>query len=157
MWRKAPSSGPKKQRPYYSGKKKRPTQKAQVVVAHKTREIICVAVGKGREHDVKLFKRSQLPIQAESECLAYRGYQGLQKLHSNSQTPKKKPRRGELTKQEKRQNRILASRRVVGEHVLGKLTVCRLLAEKYRNRRRRFGLPLNLIASLYNLDLQIPK
>lgn len=104
-----------------------------------------------------MFKRSQLPIKEEIECLADRGYQGLQKLHSHSQTPKKKPRRGELTKQEKRQNRLLARRRVVGEHVLGKLKVFRILAEKYRNRRRRFGLRLHLIASLYNLDLQIPK
>jgi IS5 family transposase len=104
-----------------------------------------------------LFKRSKLTIKEEIGCLADRGYQGLQTLHSHSQTPKKKPRRGELTKQEKRQNRLLASRRVVGEHVLGKLKVFRILAEKYRNRRRRFGLRLNLIASLYNLDLQISK
>jgi IS5 family transposase len=120
MWQKAPSNDPKKQRQYSSGKKKRHTQKAQVVRAHKTREIICVATGKGREHDLKLFKRSKLTIQAEIECLADRGYQGLQKLHPTSQTPKKKPRRGALTKQEKQQNRALASRRVVGEHVLGK-------------------------------------
>lgn len=104
-----------------------------------------------------MFKRSKLTIKEEIECLADRGYQGIQKLHSNSQTPKKKPPRGELHKQEKRQNRVLASRRVVGEHVLGKLKVFRILGEKYRNRRKRFGLRLNLMASLYNLDLKLPK
>ena len=104
-----------------------------------------------------MFKRSKTAIKAEIECLADRGYQGLQKLHPNSQTPKKKPRRGELTKQEKRQNWGLASRRVVGEHVIGKLKVFRILGEKYRNRRKRFGLRLNLLASLYNLDLRLPK
>jgi hypothetical protein len=62
-----------------------------------------------------------------------------------------------LTKQEKRQNRVLASQRVVGEHVRGKLTVFSILGEKYRNRRKRFGLRLNLMASLYNLDLKLPK
>jgi hypothetical protein len=116
-----------------------------------------VAPGKGREHDFKLFKRSKLAIKDERECLADRGYQGIQKLHNQSQTPKKKPRGGELTKQEKQQNRGLASRRVVGEHVIGKLKVFRILAEKYRNRRRRFGLRLNLLASLYNLDLKLPR
>jgi hypothetical protein len=45
----------------------------------------------------------------------------------------------------------------VGEHVIGKLKVFRILGEKYRNRRRRFGLRLNLIASLYNMDLRLPK
>lgn len=99
-----------------------------------------------------MFKRSHLTIQAEIECLADRGYQGLQQLHPKSQTPKQKPRGGALTKQEKQQHRALASRRVVGEHVLGKLKVFRILGEKYRNRRKRFGLRLNLMASLYNLD-----
>jgi hypothetical protein len=77
------------------------------------------------------------------------------KLHSNSQTSQKKPRGGELNPPEKHQNRVLASRRVVGEHVIGKLKVFRILAEKYRNRRRRFGVRLNLLASLYNLDLKL--
>jgi hypothetical protein len=104
-----------------------------------------------------LFKRSKIAIKEDLECIADRGYQGLQKLHNTSQTPKKKPRHGELTKQEKQQNRALARRRVVGEHVLGKLKVFRILAEKDRNRRRRFGLRLNLLASLYNLDLQLLK
>ena len=104
-----------------------------------------------------MFKRSKLTIQEEIECLADRGYQGIQKLHNKSQTPKKKPRKGELSKQEKQQNRALASRRVVGEHVLGKLKVFRILAEKYRNRRKRFGLRLNLMASLYNLDLKLSR
>jgi hypothetical protein len=126
-------------------------------VSHKTREIICVAVGKGREHDFKLFKRSKIAIQDKIECLGDRGYQGLQKLHRKSQTPKKKPRGGALTPQEKQQNQALASRRVIGEHVIGKLKVFRILGEKYRNRRRRFGLRLNLLASLYNLVLQLPR
>jgi hypothetical protein len=35
------------------------------------------------------------------------------------------------------------------------LKVFRILGEKYRNRRRRFGLRLHLLASLYNLDLKL--
>ena len=122
-----------------------------------TREILCVALGKGREHDFNLFKRSKVTMAAEIECLADKGYQGIKKLHSNSQTPQKKPRRGELNTQEKQQHRALASRRIVGEHVIGKLKVFRILGEKYRNRRRRFGLRLNLLASLYNLDLKLSR
>jgi hypothetical protein len=104
-----------------------------------------------------LFKRSKITIQVAIECLADRGDQGLQKLHHKSQPPKKKPPRGELSKEEKRQNQVLASRCVVGEHVLGKLKVFRILSEKYRNRRKRFGLRLNLMTSLYNLDLKLPR
>jgi hypothetical protein len=93
-------------------------------------------------------------IDTTLECLADKGYQGIQKLHSNSPTPWKKPRGREWTTQAKQQNQELASRRVVCEHVIGKLKVFRILAEKYRNRRRRFGWRLNLIASLYNMDLK---
>ncbi|MGI8787171.1 MAG: IS5/IS1182 family transposase, partial [Pyrinomonadaceae bacterium] len=31
--------------------------------------------------------------------------------------------------------------------------IFRIVAEKYRNRRRRFGLRFNLIAGLYNFEL----
>jgi len=157
MWRKARSNARKKQRRSYSGKKKRHAQNAQLVVAPQTREILCVAVGKGREHDCNLFKRSRIARAEERECRADKGYQGLKKLHSNSNTPQQKPRGGELHTQEKRQNRALASRRVVCEHVIGTLKVLRILGEKCRNRRRRFGLRLHLLASLYNWDLKLPR
>ena len=98
-----------------------------------------------------------MEIAAEVEYLADRGYQGIQKLHNKSRTPKKKPRGGELSQADRQANKELASQRIVGEQVIGKLKVFKILAEKYRNRRRRFGLRLNLLASLYNLDLKIPK
>jgi hypothetical protein len=126
----------KKQWKYYSGKKKRHTQNSQLIVSYQTRESIGVAVGKGREHDFKLCKRSKIAIQDKREWLADRGYQGLLKLHRHSQTPKKKPRGGALTTQEMKQDQALSSRRVVGEHVIGKRKVFRILGEKYRNRRR---------------------
>lgn len=33
------------------------------------------------------------------------------------------------------------------------LKIFRILAERYRNRRRRFGLRFNLIAGIYNYEL----
>ena len=42
----------------YRGKKKRHTLKAQFVVDRQTRQIICTAFGREREHDFRLFKRS---------------------------------------------------------------------------------------------------
>lgn len=48
----------------------------QVVVDRKTRQILCVAIGPGREHDFKLYKRSKLAVHKASELLADKGYQG---------------------------------------------------------------------------------
>ena len=39
------------------------------------------------------------------------------------------------------------------EDVIRKVKIFRILGERYRNRRKRFGLRFNLIASLYNLEL----
>jgi hypothetical protein len=42
--------------------------------------------------------------------------------------------------------------RVVNEHVIGALKRFKIIADKYRNRRKRFGLRFNLIAGIYNLE-----
>jgi IS5 family transposase len=147
---------PKKQRRYYSGKKKRHTQKAQVIVVKKTKQIVCTFAGKGREHDFKLYKRSALTIHERIALEADKGYQGIKQLHPNSQTPHRKPPKKELSKEQKAYNRQLASERITVEHGIGKLKVFRVLQERYRNRRKRFGLRLSLIAGIYNYELGLP-
>ena len=86
-------------------------------------------------------------------CLADRGYQGLVKLHSSSWTPTKKPPKTKLAHYERQHNRLLAQLPVVAEHVNRRLKIFRILAERYRNRRKRFGLRFNLIAAILNLEL----
>lgn len=125
------------------------------MVNQSSKQIICTAHAKGRQHDFNLFKTSQVKMPPQVACLADKGYQGLHKLHPNSHTPKKKPRGAELTVEDKAANRKLAQRRVVCEHVNRSLKIFRLLSERYRNRRRRFGLRFNLIAGLYNYDLAL--
>jgi hypothetical protein len=86
-------------------------------------------------------------------CLADSGYQGLSKIHKNSETPTKKSKKHPLTAEQKEKNRSLSSKRIFCEHVIGKLKIFRILKERYRNRRKRFGLRFNLISALYNLAL----
>lgn len=124
-----------------------------MIVDQSTKQIICTAHGKGREHDFHLFKTSQVRLKSKIECLADKGYQGIQKLQRNSSTPKKKPRGCELSVEQRRLHHQLAKRRVVGENVHRCLKIFKLLCERYRNRRRRFGLRFNLIAGLYNYEL----
>lgn len=81
------------------------------------------------------------------------GFQGLVGLHKNSRTPKKRSKGRPLSQQEKAANRELARERVVAEHIIRALKVFRILSERYRNRRRRFGLRFNLIAAIYNYEL----
>ena len=144
---------PKKQRKWYSGKKKRHTLKTQLIVNRKTAEIICTAYAEGSVHDFKLYEKSvgdrvrkDIKIQGDS------GYQGILKLHQNSETPKKKPKGGELTEDEKSENQRISRERILIENINAKIKVFKIMANKYRNRRKRFGLRMSLICGFINFE-----
>jgi hypothetical protein len=59
-----------------------------------------------------------------------------------------------LSKSDKKNNQKLAKERVVNENVIGMLKRFKIIADRYRNRRKRFGLRFNLISGIYNLELQ---
>ncbi len=67
-------------------------------------------------------------------------YLGIQKIHNNSELPKKKSKKNPLTKNDKKNNCRLAGERVLNENVIGMLKRFKIIADKYRNRRKRFGL-----------------
>ncbi|KJV86598.1 IS5 family transposase ISOt6 [Orientia tsutsugamushi] len=41
----------------------------------------------------------------------------------------------------------------MNETVIGMLKQFKIIANKYRNRRKRFGLRFNLISGIYNFEL----
>lgn len=124
-----------------------------MIVNLKTRAVICTRHTPGKTHDFALFKQTGCDIAASIRLLGDSGYQGLHKEHENSQTPIKKPKGKPLTKEQKRENRELARLRISVENVIRHLKIFRIVAERYRNRRRRFALRFNLIAGLYNYEL----
>jgi hypothetical protein len=126
------------------------------LVEFETGQVLATAMGKGKTHDFKLLKRSRLPFVSSQLCLADRGYQGFAKRHAGACTPTKKPRKQPLAPDEKQHNRALAKLRVRVEHVIRRFKIFRIFSGRYRNRRRRFGLRLNLIAGLLNYELAHP-
>lgn len=124
-----------------------------VVLNQVIKVIICLAHSKGREQDLGIFKENKVRFNKELECLADKGYQGIEKLHSHTCIPQKKTRKAELSAEDKSQNSDLAQKPIVVDHVPRKLKVFRILSSRYRNRHRRFGLRFNLIAGLYNYEL----
>jgi len=73
--------------------------------------------------------------------------------HAAACTPTKKRRQQPLAEEEKQHNRALAGLRVKVEHVIRRFNIFRISSGRYRNRRKRFGLSLNLIAGLLNYEL----
>lgn len=112
----------KNQKQFYSGIHERHTLKLQLVVDQNTGEIICIAHAKGREHDFRIFKNSKVRLREDIKLLGDQGYQGIQKLHGFSQTPKKKPRGNHLSVSDKYSSQELARNRVVGKHIHCKLS-----------------------------------
>jgi AraC-like DNA-binding protein len=139
------------QRQYYSGKKKRHTIKAQLIVCLTSLQVLLVVCGKGRTHDFRLLKQCQLRIKKELKKYADSGYQGLLKLYPNSVTPIKKPRHRELTKEEKRYNRELAKVRIAIEHVNRRCKIFRIVKETYRGKHKHYHKTWTVVAALVNL------
>jgi len=122
-------------------------------VEDKTRRILCLNFAKGRVHDFNLYKRSRLPMSSSILARVDTGFVGITEYHSNTAIPVKASKKHKLTADEKARNKELSRLRVINEIVIGRLKIFRILAEKYRGRRRKFSMIFNLIASLYNRKL----
>lgn len=91
--------------------------------------------------------RPELPVVADT------GYVGIAKRHANARLPKKRSKKHPLTPEDKRSNRSVSRTRILNEQVIGSLKRFKIIADRYRNRRRRFGLRFNLIAGIHNYEL----
>lgn len=143
------------QREYYSGKKKKHTMKIQLIIEENTKKIVYVAFDKGHVHDFTLFKESAENIDEDTKMLADSGYQGIDKILSNSLTPKKKSKLHPLTDEDKDMNRLISSIRISIEHVNCQLKIFRILSERYRNRKETFAPRALFLCSLYNFCLDL--
>ena len=94
----------------------------------------------GKEHDFSLFKNSKLAIK---------------QFHKNSEIPKKSSKNYKLTEEEKKDNQAKASKRIFVEHINAKIKTFQILKQKYRNRRKRYNLRVNLICALINFDREM--
>ena len=146
------------QRAYYSGKKKRHTIKAQVVVVRrakppgpgrKPRRLRIAAVSEsfpGATHDKKVYDRARVVGPRDAKRAGDTAYLG-----TGLETPARKPRGGELSAGQKAGNRRISRRRVAAEHGIGKMKVWRIAAERDRNPVSRHTLVMKNVAGLHNL------
>jgi hypothetical protein len=152
--------GQKRQKPYYSKKRKRHTIKTQIVVTKDGRVIwVSNSVPGGQVHDYSLLKRSRvmdrLPKQVTKRVDL--GYQGIETDYPDHMVviPKKKPPKQDLTPAQKRSNRKKAKKRIVVEHTLAHMKQFQVLSQTYRNRRgknnQNYNRKIKIVAGLVNL------
>ncbi len=140
----------RKQRCWYSGKKKRHTIKTEIVITEEGRIASVSKPAPGRVHDLEIRRRGP-PLPASSHIYADSGYQGLQNDHSGIEIPYKRTKTRPLTKDERSYNHALSRFRVRVEHSIGRLKFFRILAERYRYPRDRYGVKISTVAGILNI------
>lgn len=147
---------PKKQNKLYSGKRKTTTRK-NIVVADEKKEILYLTPTKsGRRHDKRLLDKSGIEnLPPEITAWVDTGFVGLSKTHPNVQIPKKHTKRRPLTYEEKENNRLISSFRVVVEHAICGMKRMKAVTDVYRNKKVNFDDTLMLLsAGIWNYHLR---
>ncbi len=100
----------------------------------------------GSKHDFKLFKEAynSLGISKDILSIGDSGYQEIERIHSNSLIPFKKPCKCS------NYNKSITKLRISVEHVIRELKKFNVIEEKNRDRRKRFGLRIELLSGIYN-------
>lgn len=149
----------KKQKKYYSGKKKNHALKTQIAISQISEKILTVSSSiPAATHDFELLKQSRIipKFPLPSNIHVDLGYQGIVKEYPNHcfSIPDKKPKGKELTETQKNQNKKKSKIRITVEHVFAHLKTFQILAQTYRNKRSTYSQKFQIIAGLYNLKLQ---
>lgn len=140
----------RKQRCWYSGKKKGHRIKTEAIVTAQGRIVSTSRPAPGSRSDITVRRRGpRLP--KGSRVYADSGYQGLQDEHPDVEIPYKKSKHHPLSKDEKEYNHGLSRFRVRIEHAFAKLKSFRMLSERFRYPRATYAAKFALIAGIVNL------
>lgn len=82
------------------------------------------------------------------------GYLGIVKHHENSFIPVKSSKNHPLTEDDKQFNREVATIRIEIEHFNATFKTFQIMAQLYRNRRKRFELRAELICGIISYKLK---
>lgn len=145
----------RRQRAYYSGKKKAHTLKSQVAVDEASGAIVDVSDSvPGSWADIKLLKRSRLMKRLPKGVggIGDLGYVGIGELHpaGSGAAPRRKPRGKDRPPADREYNRAFSRRRIVVEHAIGRLRRFRAVAHVNRHRRHGHAMRVRAVAGLVN-------
>lgn len=143
------------QKIYYSGKRKQHTVKNVVLIDVGCYIWFLSDTCEGKKHDKKIVDEAELSLPEGSYLGQDTGFQGFEIPGVNIVQPKKKPRGGELTEEEKEQNRTISSVRVRVEHAICGVKRYRIVKDKLRNWKKGFkDKVMETCCGLHNFRLQ---
>ena len=145
----------RRQRAYYSGKKKRHTLKAQVGVDEETGRVVHVPPSvPGPTADLNLLKRSRLLgcLPTGVGVIGDKADIGAGDLRPGvvCATPRRKPRKQPHPPESRRYNRAVSRRRIGVEHTIRRLRVFQALTQVNRHGRKKHENRVRAVAGLVN-------
>lgn len=140
------------QRFFYSGKKHCHTLKNIIVAGLDDRQIKGLSqTYEGKKHDKKICDEEKPVLPEGSDLYQDTGFQGHEIAGVNIHQPKKKPRGGELTYEDKKENRSISSIRVIVEHVIAGIKRCHIVKDVFRNTKADYDDDvIELACALHN-------
>ena len=145
---------PEIQKTYYSGKKKQHTIKNNVIINAGCKVLFLTPTCAGKKHDKRIADDAGYAFPQGSTLYQDTGFQGFRPEHVTIVQPKKKPRGGQLTPEEKAENQHISSIRIRIEHAIGGVKRYRIVKDKLRNWKRPFrDQLLETCCALHNFRL----
>jgi len=146
----------KRRKKLYSGKKKATARKNLVLNDGKRSILFLSKTKSARRHDKCLADKVEIAgaIPEDIALWTDTGFLGLKENHSNTVMPDKAKKNHPLTEEQKQNNRIISSIRVVSEHTMAGYKRFKAASDVYRNRLPNMDDTMNCIcAGLWNLHL----
>lgn len=135
----------KRQKRYYSGKKRRHTVKWQVVTRDgKTIEAVSTSFS-GRMHDKKIYDKTALKLPPGTKGVGDTGYLG-----TDLTQPVKKKKGQQRTKAQRKYNRKISRIRIKAEHAIAKMKRFRVVRDTFRNPLKTHPVYTKVTAGLVN-------
>lgn len=105
----------------------------------------------GRIHDKRICDEEDYTFPLGCVLFKDTGFQGFEPVHVATYQPKKKPRNQELSAEEKAENQLISSIRILVEHVIAGIKRCRIVHDVLRNTKAHFDdLVMEIACGLHN-------
>ena len=112
-----------------------------------------IRFGIGKNHDFDIFKASPTVLAENLKIKADSGFQGIQKIHKNSEIPHKKSKNNPLNEQKKDFNKQLASKRVPIEHCNRSCKIFKICGNRFRGKHQNYQETWLLVTAIVNLKI----
>jgi DDE superfamily endonuclease len=136
----------------YSGKKKAHTVKNNLISDVEERLVRYLSqTFAGRTHDKRICDEEDYRFPPGSVLFKDTGFQGFEPDDVCTYQPKKKPRNHELSAEDKTENKLISSIRILVEHVIASVKRCRIVHDVLRNTTAHFDdLVMEIACGLHN-------